>query len=127
MIEQMAIIIHDSMSVRTRNYHSVQHAFDVAEGVADDPIAILAALFHDCVYYHVDGGISVLQRHHLKIYEDAFAEGDKLPEYRVKGDRGSSDAMRRMVECIFGYPLNTVVTHRNGLNEFFRQFYVSAS
>lgn len=25
MIEQMAIIIHDSMSASTRNYHSVQH------------------------------------------------------------------------------------------------------
>ena len=36
--------------------------FDVAEGVADDPIAVLAALFHDAVYYHVDGGISDLQR-----------------------------------------------------------------
>ena len=103
--------------------HSFIHAFitqfDVAEGVADDPIAVLAALFHDCVYYHVDGGISDLQRQHLKIYEDAFAAGDKLPEYRVKGDRGGdSDTLLRMVESIFGYPLNTVVTHQNGLNEF---------
>lgn len=118
MIEQMAMIIHDSMSASTRNYHSVQHVFDVAEGVADDPIAILAALFHDCVYYHVDGGISDLQWEHLKVYGDTFAKGDELPEYRVKGDPGSSDVLLRMVECIFGYPVNAVVTYRNGLNEF---------
>uniref|UniRef100_A0A7S3KX30 Uncharacterized protein n=1 Tax=Amphora coffeiformis TaxID=265554 RepID=A0A7S3KX30_9STRA len=118
MIEHMAIIIHDSMSVSTRNYHSVQHVFDVAEGVADDPIAILAAIFHDCVYYHVDGRVSDLQRQHLKIYEDSLVKEDKLPEYHVKGDRGSSDTLLRMVECVFGYPHNTVVTHRNGLNEF---------
>lgn len=118
MIERMAIIIHDSMSASTRNYHSVQHVFDVAQGVADDPIAVLASLFHDCVYYHVDGGLSDMQRENLKIYEDAFATGDKMPEYRVKGDKGSSDTLLRMVENIFGYPLNTVVTHQNGLNEF---------
>ena len=92
--------------------------FDVAQGVADDPIAVLASLFHDCVYYHVDGGLSQLQLEHLKIYEDAFAGGDKLPEYRVKREHRKPDTILRMVETIFGYPLNTVVTHQNGLKEF---------
>jgi hypothetical protein len=119
LIEGMAVVIHDTMSVSTRNYHSVQHVFDVSEGVPDDPIAILAALFHDCVYYHVDGGISDMQREKLQIYEDAFTQTDTMPEYRVIGGTGNSqDVLLRLVESIFGYPLNTVVTHQNGLNEF---------
>ena len=117
LIERMAVLIHDSMSAETRRYHSVQHVFDVASGVSDDPLAVLAALFHDSVYFHVDGGLSDLQRQHLNIFEDAFAQGDKLPEYRVKGN-ASDDTLLRMVENIFGFPLNAVVTHRNGLNEF---------
>ena len=61
-LENMACLIHESMSVSSRNYHSVQHVFDVVEKLEqEDPIAIIAALFHDCVYYHVDGGLSELQ------------------------------------------------------------------
>lgn len=74
-----------------------------------------------------------MQREHLQIFEDAFAPScsssdGKAPEYRVKRDSSScgangnnnnhSDVVLRMVESIFGYPLNTVVTHQNGLNEF---------
>ena len=52
-LERMACLIHESMSVSSRNYHSVQHVFDVAENLQiDEPIAVIAALFHDCVYYH---------------------------------------------------------------------------
>ena len=59
-LESMAIFIHESMSSSSRNYHSVQHVFDISRNLRD-PIAILAALFHDCVYYHVDGGLTEIQ------------------------------------------------------------------
>jgi hypothetical protein len=106
----------------------------VAAGVADDPIAVLASLFHDSVYFHVDGGLTDLQRQHLHIADASFAcdreqyNGSAcLPEYRAKGmrdewveddDDDDDDTLLRMVESIFGYHPHSVVTHRNGLNEF---------
>eukprot|EP00522_Entomoneis_paludosa_P012864 CAMPEP_0172443088 /NCGR_PEP_ID=MMETSP1065-20121228/3402_1 /TAXON_ID=265537 /ORGANISM="Amphiprora paludosa, Strain CCMP125" /LENGTH=538 /DNA_ID=CAMNT_0013193183 /DNA_START=65 /DNA_END=1681 /DNA_ORIENTATION=+ len=129
-LERMACLIHESMSVSSRNYHSVQHVFDVAEGVdADDPIAIIAALFHDCVYYHVDGGLSELQYDKLR-GAVAFGHGQvtthpgenggaHMPIYEAhKTTPCADDALLCMVEKVFGYAKGQNVNHQNGLNEF---------
>jgi len=59
-MEDMSLLIYESMSASSRNYHSVQHVFDISRDMTD-PVPILAALFHDCVYYHVDGGFTERQ------------------------------------------------------------------
>lgn len=56
-LERWAVLIHDSMSQISRNYHSVQHVFDLAQDQTD-PILILSAYFHDLVYHQVDGGFT---------------------------------------------------------------------
>lgn len=75
-IESISIFIHESMSIGSRNYHSVQHVFDILSSSTDeafrnDPIATLAIIFHDCVYYNIDGGLSSSQSEKLK---GAFVE-----------------------------------------------------
>ncbi|KAI2499122.1 hypothetical protein MHU86_15392 [Fragilaria crotonensis] len=67
-LETFAIFIHESMSTSSRNYHSVKHVFDLTDGW-DDPIGILSAYFHDCIYYFVDGGLSSCQK---EILQDAL-------------------------------------------------------
>mmetsp|Transcript_14832 Transcript_14832/g.35580 ORF Transcript_14832/g.35580 Transcript_14832/m.35580 type:complete len:521 (-) Transcript_14832:1722-3284(-) len=123
-LERMACLIHESMSVSSRNYHSVQHVFDVAEGLeADDPIATIAALFHDCVYYHVDGGLSELQYDKLK-GAVAFGDGTVTTHPGANGNAhipivgAHNDKLLSMVEKIFGYAPGQQVNHQNGLNEF---------
>lgn len=54
-LERWAMIILEGMSGPTRLYHSHDHVIDLAEGM--DPIGVVAALFHDIVYYQVDGGV----------------------------------------------------------------------
>ena len=57
------------MSISTRNYHSVQHVFDIITydvRLENNPITILAACLHDCIYYHVDGGLTPVQAVLLK-------------------------------------------------------------
>ncbi|CAB9522539.1 expressed unknown protein [Seminavis robusta] len=72
-LESMSVIIHECMSSGSRNYHSVQHVFDISKNITD-PIGIIAALFHDCIYYNVDGGLSPLQ---MEMLEGVFnEEGD---------------------------------------------------
>jgi len=80
----MATVIHDSMLPGTRNYHSVQHVFNVSGGVADNPIAILT-VFSMTVQYPLDWGIPDLQHQHLKIYNGAFARLWKFRRYASLG------------------------------------------
>eukprot|EP00527_Entomoneis_sp_CCMP2396_P000853 CAMPEP_0198140930 /NCGR_PEP_ID=MMETSP1443-20131203/4013_1 /TAXON_ID=186043 /ORGANISM="Entomoneis sp., Strain CCMP2396" /LENGTH=528 /DNA_ID=CAMNT_0043803509 /DNA_START=64 /DNA_END=1650 /DNA_ORIENTATION=- len=130
LIERMACLIHESMSVSSRNYHSVQHVFDVAENlIIDEPIAVIAALFHDCVYYHVDGGLSDLQYEKLKgaVTRAAGAANgvsgcgclQNTPICEAhKTTHCADDTLLCMVEKIFGYSVGQAVNHTNGLNEF---------
>ena len=140
-LEAMAIFIHESMSSSSRNYHSVQHVFDISRNLRD-PIAILAALFHDCVYYHVDGGLTEVQEHILQgVLEkrDPSDEGSaatNATQHKViirstgqmkddddttvhsKHSTNYDDRIVEMVEDVFGYHRELEVAARNGLNEF---------
>jgi len=108
--ETMSIFIHESMSISSRNYHSVQHVFDVSHNLTD-PIAVLGALFHDCVYYHVDGGLSQKQSRKL---QGAVPQMDGT----YQANHTTSDTLLCMVERIFGFTKNQTVTLQTGLNEF---------
>ena len=109
-LESMSITIHHSMSNSSRNYHSVQHVFDISNEI-EDPIAVLSAFFHDCIYYHVDGGMTTQQLELLK------------GTYRRQHDGSykfvpscENDELLRMVCCIFGFQPNEEI--KAGLNEF---------
>jgi hypothetical protein len=53
-IERLAMLIHQSMDQGRRTYHISTHVFDMCEGM--NPRQVLATLFHDVVYYQLDGG-----------------------------------------------------------------------
>ncbi len=52
--ERLAVLIHHSMNSKNRSYHTPEHIFGMCEGMK--PLQVLAALFHDVVYYQLDGG-----------------------------------------------------------------------
>lgn len=109
-IERMSILIHESMSISSRNYHSVQHVFDISQNI-HDPVAVLAALFHDCVYYNIDGGLSTVQAAKLKGVLDI--QGSVL---RIA--HPGTDSLLDMTIRLFGYSIHQEVTPMTGLNEF---------
>jgi len=53
-IEKVALVVYDSMANPGRNFHNIHHVFDVAQGLKG--IGVLAAIFHDIIYYQVDRG-----------------------------------------------------------------------
>lgn len=116
VLESMAIRIHESMSSSSRNYHSVQHVFDISHDLTD-PIAILSAFFHDCIYFHVDGGLNRDQARRLRGTYKLDADGNYKFSATAEEDCGK-DRPLHMVECIFGYSPGQEITPRNGLNEF---------
>jgi hypothetical protein len=135
-LEAMAVLIYESMSISTRNYHSVQHVFDlISQGLENNHIAILSACFHDCIYYHVDGGLTPIQAKLLKgsycnDHPEALDMLD-LCTHKLQPQRSykffattteTSDHHSRLlplVETIFGFtPGQEITISRDGLNEF---------
>ncbi|EGD78903.1 hypothetical protein PTSG_01879 [Salpingoeca rosetta] len=76
-IDNIAHLVVTSMTGPHRVYHAVAHVFDVApKDIAQDPVAYLAAIFHDVVYLQLDGGIApfflpILQRARLLLVPHA--------------------------------------------------------
>jgi len=112
-LEMWAIFIHDSMCTSSRNYHSVQHVFDISLG-SEDPILILSAFFHDVIYWHVDGSFSSLQAHFL----DGIFSVDEGGESVVTLTGASDDKLMAVVQSIFGFTAGQKLTPMTGLNEF---------
>jgi hypothetical protein len=137
-LESMAILIYESMSISTRNYHSVQHVFDlICQGLENNPIAILAACFHDCIYYNVDGGLTPTQAKVLegsiRIENDEsctccsssgwdrkFQSKTRYQFFATTTETSPKHTrLLPMVEMIFGYtPGQEITIPRDGLNEF---------
>ena len=63
-LENLSLLVLEGMSGSSRLYHSHDHVIELAEDL--DPIGAIAALFHDIVYYQVDGGMA--QIIYAKIY-----------------------------------------------------------
>jgi len=57
-IESLAIMVHGAMESKNRAYHNSSHVFQMCRGM--DARQVLAALFHDVVYYQIDGGFPKL-------------------------------------------------------------------
>jgi hypothetical protein len=53
-IESATFLIFQAMTGRARDCHGLAHLFNGAEGFP--PLVRLAAICHDIVYFHVDGG-----------------------------------------------------------------------
>ncbi|MBZ0118785.1 MAG: hypothetical protein K8H88_17420 [Sandaracinaceae bacterium] len=112
-LEQWSVLIHASMSGRGRSYHTVDHIFDVYdEHGPPDAIGTLAILFHDTVYFEVDGGLprglELYLSDALEVEHDRVELGPFDPEH---------DALRALVARIFGFEPGQAVTLQSGLNE----------
>jgi hypothetical protein len=131
-LESMAVLIYESMSISTRNYHSVQHIFDlISQGLEQNHIAILATCFHDCIYYHVDGGLTKVQADLLEgsfqssCSRETEPKSERLHPTRYEFVATTTETSARhtrllpMVETIFGYtPGQPITITSDGLNEF---------
>mmetsp|Transcript_22346 Transcript_22346/g.53161 ORF Transcript_22346/g.53161 Transcript_22346/m.53161 type:complete len:563 (+) Transcript_22346:104-1792(+) len=136
-LEEMAIFIYESMSISTRNYHSVQHVFDLINfdrRLENNPIAVVAICFHDCIYYHVDGGLTQVQAlllkgsFRIKGHNEDNSEGmhsRQIYEFFASDRETAVDSvdesttLLQMVETIFGYVSGQRIRISNdGLNEF---------
>jgi len=120
-VERMSIIVLESMSQKSREFHSVQHIFDVCEG-STDPILILSSIFHDIVYVQVD---QIITPEQAKVLGPAIETnssiccdtGQLITEVRLNRLQ-NDDVYVSLVTSIFGLKLKRQVLPSSGINEF---------
>ncbi|MDY6936525.1 MAG: hypothetical protein SWY16_02575 [Cyanobacteriota bacterium] len=108
----IADLIVQPMTGPWRYFHTPEHIFDV--GGTEDPIEVLAALFHDVVYVQVDRSINF----NLSYYIASFVK-EVQGQLRIR-DAGElpDDRMFEMVLSVFGFAPARVLSPMAGQNEF---------
>ena len=109
-VERMAMLVQHSMDHGRRTYHTSTHIFDMCEGM--NARQVLATLFHDIVYYQLDGGFpksaDTLLRRVVR------AERDRV-EIRAIEERDDGYAI---CTGIFGVKAGQPLALYGGMNEF---------
>ncbi len=88
-LERIAVLVHRIMSYQSRQFHTLEHVFSFLEG-ADD-ITVLAAIFHDLVYFQIDDGFPPDVAELLERYVECRADGLYLRHDHQVPDQGSTD------------------------------------
>lgn len=109
-IEDMAMLVHHSMSAKARVYHTAHHVFDMCEGM--NPSQVLAALFHDLVYVQLDGGYPLLATHLLE--EVTRRQDSRVMLRAINPD----DTALALCADLFGFASGQTLPPYGGMNEF---------
>ena len=109
-VERLAMLIHNSMDQGRRAYHRSAHLFEMCAGM--NPRQTLATLFHDLVYYQLDGGFPRLAAPVLNPVARTETAGVVLRN-TDEGDPGVA-----MCAGIFGFRTGDRLPLFGGMNEF---------
>ena len=109
-IEKLAMLIHDSMDQGHRVYHRSDHVFAMGEGM--NARQVLATLFHDVVYFQLDGGFP--RRAHGLLKRVARSGGKTV----VLRPMDTSDNGLVVCSTLFGFQGGQSLPLYGGLNEF---------
>lgn len=108
--ERLAMIVQFAMDSKVRAYHTSAHIFGLCDGMS--PHQVLAALFHDLVYYQLDDGFPEST---VDILQGVVQEqSGSLVLQPVAPD----DAALALCVAIFDYKPGQIVPLCEGLNEF---------
>jgi len=109
-VERLAMLVHHSMDQGRRIYHTSTHVFDMCEGM--NPRQVLATLFHDLVYYQLDGGFP--QRADAMLKRVARVGPDAVVLRPIDG----RDAGLSLCAGLFGFKAGQTLPLFGGMNEF---------
>jgi hypothetical protein len=110
-LERIAVVIHRTMSYQSRQFHTMEHIFGFLDGA--DAETVLAAVFHDLVYFQIDDGLPPDLAGLLSAY--VRVDGRSV---RLSDGGGTDDAAYRLCLGIFGFDAGQELDPYKGLNEF---------
>lgn len=108
--ERMAMIVQFAMDSKTRAYHTSAHIFELCDRM--NPHQVLAALFHDLVYYQLDDGFPEATADLLRGVtraHDGFLTLQAFPP---------NDTALALCVAIFDFKAEQALPLYEGLNEF---------
>jgi hypothetical protein len=109
-VEHMAVLVHSAMETPRRHYHCSDHALHMCEDM--NPRQVLAATFHDIVYYQLDNGFP--SRVAYLLTPLVRKQGDDLVLLDIRPD----DRCMQLCFDIFGFQPGQVLPLFRGMNEF---------
>ncbi len=111
-LKKIASLIIESMTGTWRYFHTPEHIFEV--GGSEEPIAILAAFFHDMIYTQVDHGVNI----NLSgfIYPFVHEKEDSL--YIREKELISNSQLFEITLLVFGFRKGQKLLPFGGQNEF---------
>jgi hypothetical protein len=107
-IERWGFSIHAALSAAGREFHNHDHVIDLVVG--SEPLEVIAALYHDAVYFQVDQGPPRSMRDELSSVLAQGADGWRVLPSAARPVTGD-------VLHVFGRRVGDVVTPTTGLNE----------
>ena len=118
-LERLGMVVHQCMGASSRAYHGTPHVLALCEEAT--PIQTLAALFHDTVYYQLDGGLppalTPILRDAIVVQDGnvflATPQGQQMPV----ANRSAGDLVHSIVQ-VFGYQYGDALPAFGGMNEF---------
>lgn len=113
VINGLVMLLDTAMTSPSRRYHNLNHALMVAE--SNDPLDIIAGLFHDIVQTRADAGIPANVFRPLAGLIEQKPSGDF--EICASDSTRSNPILRIVMRC-FGLPESTSVLPRGLENEF---------
>ncbi len=111
VLEDQAVLIHKAMTVQTRNYHNLEHVFNLID--EEDPIQTLAALYHDIVYYQVDLGFLP----QIRLIISSYIR-EQSGSFLLVRSPDPEDELYGLTLAVFGRQPGQSLSPANGLNEF---------
>lgn len=107
LVEEMSLLVNEAMSQKSRKFHTPHHIWELVK--ENTGVIQLAALFHDVVYFSIDGQIPPRVSQVLKDYIEV--KKDKV----YYSPRQSSDFLH-FIEVLFDVKKEQELSQ--GLNEF---------
>jgi hypothetical protein len=108
-VERWAFSIHGALSAPGREYHNHDHVIEISR--TDDPLEVIAGLYHDAVYIQIDLGTPASMAAEIgRVLEPA--DGG----LRVRPD-AAADPVVADVLAVFGRGAGDLVTPAGALNE----------
>lgn len=111
-IESTTVLIHEAMSGHHRRYHTIEHIFNVLDPKRDAEL-VLAALFHDIVYWEVDEGFIEPIKRILDEYITI-----ELDQIFVRRRGPKNNMIFPLVNQLFGLNFGQILTPQKGMNEY---------
>jgi hypothetical protein len=108
--ERLAMLVHHTMESKTRAYHTTGHVFTMCQDM--NPRQVLAALFHDLVYYQLDGGYPI---HTHDILHDVTHLVDGALVLRSVA---ANDVPLLLCAALFDFTPGQALPLYGGMNEF---------